>query len=130
MDPRELAASIDHTLLKPNATADAIRHLCAEVRRFLFASVCVNPYWVRLALDELAESGVAVAVVTGFPLGASETAAKVFEAERAIGEGAREIDMVMNVGELTGGNPGATEEDIRAVVVAAHNRGASVKVIL
>lgn len=130
MDARELAASIDHTLLKPDATADAVRRLCAEARRFLFASVCVNPYWVRLASDELGESGVPVATVVGFPLGASETAAKVFEAERAIAEGAREIDMVLNVGELVGGNPGATEEDIRAVVVAAHERGALVKVIL
>lgn len=130
MDPREIAASIDHTLLKPDATADAIRRLCAEARRFLFASVCVNPYWVRLASDELAESGVAVAAVAGFPLGASETVAKVFEAERAIAEGAREIDMVMNVGELVGGNARGTEEDIRAVVVAAHDRGALVKVIL
>jgi deoxyribose-phosphate aldolase len=130
MDPRQLAASIDHTLLKPDATADAIRRLCAEARRFLFATVCVNPYWVRLASDELAESGVAIAAVSGFPLGASETKGKVFEAEQAIAEGAREIDMVMNVGELVGGNPRATEEDIRAVVVAAHNRGALVKVIL
>jgi deoxyribose-phosphate aldolase len=130
MDLREVAASIDHTLLKPDATADAIRRLCAEARRFLFATVCVNPYWVRLASDELAESGVAVAAVAGFPLGASETVAKVFEAERAIAEGAREIDMVMNVGELVGGNARAVEEDIRAVVVAAHDRGALVKVIL
>src|SRR5262245_24033558 len=118
MDPRQLAASIDHTLLKPDATADAIRRLCADARRFLLASVCVNPYWVRLASDELSENGVAVAAVVGFPLGASETAAKVFEAERAITEGAGEIDMVMNVGELVGGNPAAAEEDIRAVVVA------------
>lgn len=130
MDSREIAASIDHTLLKPDATADAIRRLCAEASRFLFASVCVNPYWVRLASDELAESGVAVAAVAGFPLGAGETVAKVFETERAIAEGAREIDMVMNVGELVGGNARAVEEDIRAVVVAAHDRGALVKVIL
>lgn len=130
MDPRTVAASIDHTLLKPDATEEAVRRLCAEARRFFFATVCVNPYWVRLAAEELRSTEVGVAAVAGFPLGAHETRVKVMEAERAIAAGANEIDMVMNVGELVGGDARAVEEDIRAVVVAAHDRGALVKVIL
>ncbi len=130
MGSREIAATIDHTILKSSATVDDIRRLCAEARKYLFATVCVNPYWVKLASDELGETEVEVATVVGFPLGASETAAKLFEAEHAIAEGAREIDMVMNIGELVGGNPAVVEEDIRAVVTAAHDRGAIVKVIL
>ncbi|MEI9814400.1 MAG: deoxyribose-phosphate aldolase [Acidobacteriota bacterium] len=130
MDPRSIAALIDHTLLKPEATAEAIRRLCAEARQFYFAAVCVNPCWVRLSADELLESGVAVATVVGFPLGANQTATKVFETERAIEAGANEIDMVMNIGQLLGGDRRAAEEDMRAVVESAHARGAIVKVIL
>lgn len=119
-----VAALIDHTLLKPDATEVAIRQLCAEALEFSFACVCVNPYWVKLA----ASSGVTVATVVGFPLGANETAIKVAETARAVEAGAREIDVVVNVGELVGGNLKVVGEDLRAVVAAAG--GALVKVIL
>jgi len=129
-DVNSVAALIDHTLLKPDATEAAIRRLCEEARLNNFAAVCVNPYWVQLAVAELTGTGVAVATVVGFPLGANETSIKVAEAERAVLAGAREIDMVLNVGELVGGNVRAVGEDIRAVTDAAHRGGAMVKVIL
>lgn len=122
LTPQAVAALIDHTLLKPEATAAAVRKLCAEAREHGFATVCVNPYWVELAVAE----GVAVATVVGFPLGANATAIKVAEAERAVRAGAAEVDMVLNVGELVAGNLRAVGEDIRAVVSC----GAPVKVIL
>jgi deoxyribose-phosphate aldolase len=130
MPVREIAALIDHTLLKPQATAADIRKLCQEARRYGFATVCVNPYWVTLAAAELAGSSVQVAAVAGFPLGANTAAIKVTETERAITDGAREIDMVLNIGELCAGNLDAVRADIAAVVNAAHARGALVKVIL
>jgi deoxyribose-phosphate aldolase len=125
-----IAALIDHTLLKPEATEADIRKVCAEARQFGFASVCVNPCWVRLVASELAGSGVKVCAVVGFPLGANTTEIKVAETAGAIRAGAREIDMVLNVGELRGGNADAVHGDIRAVVETAHAGGAIVKVIL
>ena len=125
-----LAALIDHTLLKPEATAEEIRRLCAEARQYGFASVCVNPYWAPLAAGELSGSPVRVCAVVGFPLGANATEIKAAEAEAAARAGAQEIDMVLNIGELRGGNHGAVEADIRAVVQAAAAGGAIVKVIL
>lgn len=125
-----IAASIDHTLLRPDATAADIRKVCEEARQYRFASVCVNPYWVPLVAAELAGSPVKVCTVVGFPLGANATATKVAETETAIRVGAQEIDMVLNIGELCGGNYDAVREDIRAVVNAAHQGGAIVKVIL
>jgi deoxyribose-phosphate aldolase len=125
-----IAALIDHTLLKPEATAGDIRKLCEEARHYGFASVCVNPYWVRLVAKELAGSPVKVCSVVGFPLGASATEIKVAETAAAIRDGAQEIDMVLNIGELRGGNPDAVRADIKAVVDAAHGGGAIVKVIL
>ena len=125
-----VAALIDHTLLRPEATAADIRKVSAEARRYGFASVCVNPYWVSLVAAELAGSPVKVCTVVGFPLGASTTAIKSAETELAVREGAREIDMVLNIGELRGGNGDAVRDDIRAVVEAAHRGGAIVKVIL
>jgi len=125
-----LASLIDHTLLRPDATADDIRKVCAEARKYGFASVCVNPYWVRLAAAELAGSAVKTCSVAGFPLGANATATKVAETESAVRDGAQEIDIVINIGELRGGNYDAVREDIRAVVNAAHAGGAIVKVIL
>jgi deoxyribose-phosphate aldolase len=104
--------------------------MCGEALEFGFAAVCMNPYWARLAASELAGTGVAVATVVGFPLGANETAIKIMETAHAIGAGAREIDMVLNIGELVGGNLRAVGEDIRAVVDTAHAGGAIVKVIL
>ena len=125
-----IAALIDHTLLKPEATEADIRRLCAEARVFHFASVCVNPYWVPVSAKELAGSGVKVCTVAGFPLGASSTEVKSFEAGVAMSEGAQEIDMVLNVGELLGGNHLAVREDIAAVATTVHAGGAILKVIL
>jgi deoxyribose-phosphate aldolase len=125
-----IAALIDHTLLKPEATGADIRKVCAEAREYGFAAVCVNPYWVRLVAGELAGSRVKVCAVVGFPLGANSTEIKVAETAGVIRAGAQEIDMVLNVGELRGGNYDAVREDILAVVEVAHANGAIVKVIL
>jgi deoxyribose-phosphate aldolase len=129
IDPR-IAALIDHTLLKPEATADDVRKLCAEARRYHFASVCVNPYWVPLVTAELAGSDVKVCTVVGFPLGANMTEIKQAEAVAAIQAGAQEVDMVQNVGALRGGDFDAVKNDIQAVAGAAHRGGAILKVIL
>ena len=126
---RDIAAMIDHTLLKPQATDTDIRRLCQEARQYQFVAVCVNPYWVPLAAAELSGSAVRVAAVAGFPLGANTTEIKVKEAETAIAAGAHEVDMVLNIGELCGGNIDAVQRDIAAVVAASHSRGALVKVI-
>jgi deoxyribose-phosphate aldolase len=125
-----IAALIDHTLLKPEATASDIRKVCDEARKYGFASVCVNPYWVPVVTHELAGSAVKVCSVVGFPLGASATSSKVDETQIAVKDGAHEIDMVLNIGELRAGNHRVVEDDIRAVVSAAHATGAIVKVIL
>jgi len=130
MPVREIAALIDHTLLKPQATGADIRRLCQEARRYEFATVCVNPYWVSLAAAEVAGSPVRVAAVAGFPLGANTTAIKVAETEAVMAAGAHEVDMVLNIGELCAGNLEAVRADVTAVVSAAHARGALVKVIL
>jgi deoxyribose-phosphate aldolase len=125
-----IASLIDHTLLRADATRADIFELCREACLYKFASVCVNPYWVPLAARELSASQVLVCTVVGFPLGATSTAAKVAETEAAITAGAKEIDMVQNIGELRGGNHQAVQLDIESVVQAAHRRGAIVKVIL
>jgi len=125
-----IALLIDHTLLRPEATLADIRKLCAEARQYGFASVCVNPFWVPAAATELAGSSVKVCTVVGFPLGASATEVKSFETGVAMAEGALEIDMVINIGALRGGDHDAVREDIVAVVDTAHLGGAIVKVIL
>jgi deoxyribose-phosphate aldolase len=125
-----IARLIDHTLLRPNATREELAKLCAEARQYGFASVCVNPYWVPAAVRELAGSTVPVCTVVGFPLGASATEAKMFETELAVRSGAREIDMVLNVGALRSGDLDTVKRDIRGVVEAAGRGGALVKVIL
>lgn len=125
---QNLARMIDHTLLKPDATKDQIIHLCKEAGEHVFASVCVNPYWVSLAAKELAGTEVKVCTVVGFPLGASTSESKAFETKDAISKGAQEIDMVMNIGALKSGDLATVEQDIRAVVEAAS--GTLVKVIL
>jgi deoxyribose-phosphate aldolase len=127
---REIAALIDHTLLKPQATGADIRRLCQEARQYGFATVCVNPYWVALAASELVGSSVQVAAVAGFPLGANTPGIKAAETEAVIAAGAREVDMVLNIGELCAGNLEAVQAEIAAVVAAAHAREALVKVIL
>jgi deoxyribose-phosphate aldolase len=126
----DVAKLIDHTLLKPDASEEQIRALCAEAKQYGFATVCVNPYWVRLCADLLRGSGVGVTSVIGFPLGAGTTDAKVFEADRAIKDGASEIDMVMNIGALKSRDHRTVARDIAAVAVECHNHGALLKVIL
>lgn len=125
----KLASCIDHTLLKPEAVPDQVRNLCAEARKFGFASVCVNPVYVSLAASELAGTGVKVCTVIGFPLGAATSETKAFETENALQNGAAEVDMVIPVGLLKAGDYRGVAEDIRAVVRAAKGR-AIVKVIL
>jgi deoxyribose-phosphate aldolase len=129
IDPA-IAGLIDHTLLRADATRDDIVKVCREARQYNFASVCINPYWVPLAVAELAGSAVKVCTVVGFPLGATSTEAKVAETEAALRVGAQEIDMVQNVGALRSGDYDAVKSDIAAVVDAAHRAGAIVKVIL
>jgi len=122
-----IASTIDHTLLKADATAAQITTLCDEARQYQFASVCVNSGYVPLAAEQLADSEVKVCSVVGFPLGAMSTEAKVFETEQAIRDGADEIDMVINVGCLKSGLLDAVRGDIAAVRDAS--RGKILKVI-
>jgi len=129
VDP-SIAALIDHTILKADATREEVTKVCREARQYTFASVCVNPYWVPLVRSELAGSPVKVCTVVGFPLGATSTEAKVCETTAAIRAGAQEIDMVINIGALRSGETDAVREDIAAVVRASHAGGAIVKVIL
>lgn len=121
---------IDHTLLKTEATPAQIEKLCAEARQYGFASVCINSLFVPLAHKALQGSGVKTCTVVGFPLGASPTAVKVAETEIAIGAGASEIDMVMAVGLLKGGDYQAVLDDVRALAETSHGSGAILKVIL
>jgi deoxyribose-phosphate aldolase len=130
MNSHEIARLIDHTLLKPGATRQAIEQLCAETRTYHFAAVCVNPYWVPLCVQHLRSSDVAVATVVGFPLGATTTEVKVFEADQACRHGATEIDMVMNIDAFKSGDHAVVAADIRAVVDTVHRHGAIVKVII
>jgi len=127
---QQLAAIIDHTLLRPEATADQVVRLCEEVREFSFGSVMVNSSRVLLAVSKLQGSGVIVGAVVGFPLGASLTSVKVFEAAEAMKLGAREIDMVMNIGALKSGDRHFVSSDIRAVADAVHAQKSLLKVIL
>lgn len=127
---RDWASLIDHTLLKPEATDEDIKKLCEEAARFRFASVCVNPTWVRAAVCNLQGSGVPVCTVIGFPLGATLPDVKAYEARRAICDGAREVDMVINVGALRSGDDCLVEHDIRLVAEAAHEYNAICKVII
>lgn len=128
--PSSIAGYIDHTLLKPDATPAEIEKLCQEARAYHFAAVCVNPPFVKQCADLLRGSGVQVATVVGFPLGAHTTATKVFETEQALVDGATEIDMVINVGALKAKRDDFVRDDIRAVVQVAHRAGAIVKVII
>src|SRR4051795_3775690 len=127
---REWAGLIDHTLLKPEATDEDIKRLCQEAASYRFASVCVNPTWVRIAACSLQGSGVPVCTVIGFPLGATLPDVKAYEARRAIFDGAKEVDMVINVGALKSGDDCLVEHDIRAVAEVAHEYDAICKVII
>jgi deoxyribose-phosphate aldolase len=126
----EIAHLIDHTLLKPDATVQQIAQLCHEALLYQFASVCINPAHVKLAAQLLQNSEVKVCTVVGFPLGATSTEAKVFETQQALDDGATEIDMVINIGALKGGDDALVERDIAAVVETVHRRGALCKVII
>lgn len=125
-----VAAMIDHTLLKPDATQDQIAQLCYEARKYNFASVCVNPTHVRLCAQLLKGSSVKVCTVVGFPLGATPPEVKAYETQQAINEGAAEIDMVINVGALKSHDYQLVERDIATVVRTSHANNAIVKVII
>ncbi|MBP6875605.1 MAG: deoxyribose-phosphate aldolase [Candidatus Eisenbacteria bacterium] len=128
--PDDIASYIDHTLLKSDATGAQIKKLCAEAREHRFAAVCVNPIWAALATRELSGSGVVTCCVVGFPLGATYPEIKALEARRAIREGAREIDMVINIAALKDGDDAQVFADICAVVEACRDGSARCKVIL
>ncbi len=128
--PLDVARYIDHTLLKPEATEAEIDRLADEAREFGFASVCVNPTWVKRSAERLRGSAVKTCAVIGFPLGANTPEIKAMEARRALRDGAREVDMVINVGALKSGDYDFVRRDIEKVVDAAHEGSAIVKVIL
>ena len=128
--PADVAAMIDHTLLKADATRHDIEELCREAGAFKFATVCVNPAWVALSARLLAGTGVGVCSVVGFPLGATTADVKGYETQRAIFDGAREIDMVINVGALKSGDLAVVERDIAAVTAPCRQCGVLSKVII
>ena len=136
MNNLELAKMIDHTILKANATQSDIEKLCEEAKKYNFASVCVNPYWVSLASALLKNSTVKVCTVIGFPLGATSSESKAYETEIAILQGADEVDMVINVGAMKNNKTDIVENDILSVVNSARKTGKTqnkniiVKVIL
>ncbi len=128
--PGSVAGLIDHTLLRPDATRQEIERLCAEALEHGFATVCVNPTWVALCAARLRSSAVGVCAVVGFPLGATTSDVKHFETHRVLFDGAREVDMVINVGALKSNDPRTVERDIEAVTGPARAAGATTKVII
>ena len=126
---KQIARMIDHTVLKPDTVKSEIETLCKEARVYGFASVCVNPCWVKLCAELLKDSEVKVCTVIGFPLGAASPETKAFETRQAIADGAGEVDMVINIGALKDCDTGIVEHDIRAVTDAADGK-ALVKVII
>ncbi|QAR34793.1 deoxyribose-phosphate aldolase [Latilactobacillus curvatus] len=126
----EISQYIDHTLLKPDATQFQITKLIEEAKKYNFMSVMVNPYWVEYATEQLRDSDIKVATVIGFPLGANTTDIKVMETKKAIEDGAQEVDMVQNIGELKAGHIEKVRTDIEAVVKLAHAEDVLVKVII
>jgi deoxyribose-phosphate aldolase len=128
--PLDLAKYIDHTLLRPDVTSNEIDVLCREAVDNGFASVCINPYWVKQSAENLRGSDVKVCTVIGFPLGAMTSDVKAAETRKALRDGAREVDMVINVGALKSGENEIVLKDIERVVDAAHEVGAITKVIL
>lgn len=129
MVTKDLAGMIDHTLLKADATREQLQRLCEEAKRYQFASVCVNPTWVKYADELLQGSGVKVCTVIGFPLGANTPEVKAFETHNAIENGAQEVDMVINIGALKDKDYELVERDICAVTEAAAGK-ALTKVII
>ena len=131
--PQNLAAVLDHTLLRPDATRSQVLQLCHEAAEYRFACAMVNPTWVPLAAAALSGTGIPVGVVVGFPLGAALSASKRDEAAEVLKLGAHDVDMVLNIGLLKSGLPAdyeAVRQDVRGVVELAHGQGAIVKVIL
>lgn len=126
----EISQYIDHTLLKPDATQFQITKLIEEAKKYNFMSVMVNPYWVEYATEQLRDSDIKVATVIGFPLGANTTDIKVMETKKAIEDGAQEVDMVQNIGELKAGHIEKVRTDIEAVVKLAHAEDVLLKVII
>jgi deoxyribose-phosphate aldolase len=126
----QLGHMIDHTLLRPDATQDQIAQLCFEARKYNFASVCVNPSYVRLCAELLKGSPVVVCTVVGFPLGATPTEVKAYEAQQAIRDGASEVDMVINVGAVKSRDYELAERDIASVARACRAGNALLKVII
>ncbi|MFI7496627.1 deoxyribose-phosphate aldolase [Kocuria sp. M4R2S49] len=130
MTTPQLAPYVDHTLLKPEASREQIATLCAEAEQYGFASVCTNPVWTSFVREQLAGSDVLTCAVVGFPLGASATEVKAFEAATAVAAGADEIDMVIDIAAARAGERERVEADVRAVAEAAHQGGARLKVII
>lgn len=130
LTPTDVAAFIDHTLLKPEASREQILTLAAEAAEHGFASVCVNPVWVATSAEALKDATAKVCTVIGFPLGATTTAVKVFEASQSIDNGADEVDMVIDIAAARAGERERLVEDIASVVEVAHAKGAIVKVII
>jgi deoxyribose-phosphate aldolase len=125
-----IASYIDHTLLKPEASESDVLKVCAEAAEYSFKSVCVNPIWVKTVKTALKGSGVLTCSVVGFPLGATPTDVKTFEARGAVLDGADEVDMVINIAAARAGDSGALAEDIASVAEAVHASGAILKVIV
>jgi deoxyribose-phosphate aldolase len=125
-----IAALIDHTLLKPEASDADIAKLCEEARRYGFASACINPYWVPLAANILYGSAVRVCTTIGFPLGSNAVQTKIAEAELALAQGAAELDIVLNIGALRSRDFNSVQNEISGLAALAHSRGALLKVIL
>ncbi|MGX5715741.1 deoxyribose-phosphate aldolase [Arthrobacter sp. MAHUQ-56] len=128
--PGNIAGYIDHTLLKPEASEADVLKVCAEAAEYGFKSVCVNPIWVKTVTTALKGSGVLTCSVVGFPLGATPTDVKAFEARGAVLDGAEEVDMVINIAAARADDKGALVEDIAAVAEAVHGGGAILKVII
>jgi deoxyribose-phosphate aldolase len=129
MKSDQIAAMIDHTLLKADTDRDEVIKLCNEAKKYKFATVCVNPYWVSTAVQALLGSGVGITTVVGFPLGSNNVSVKAAEAQYAIANGATEIDMVLNIGALKSGDIDVVEHDIREVALACKGK-ALLKVII
>ncbi|MBU3829797.1 MAG: deoxyribose-phosphate aldolase [Candidatus Limosilactobacillus merdavium] len=130
LNRNQLAKYLDHTMLKPDATVVMIDQTVDEAIKYQTASVCINPYWVKRVHQKLAGTGINTCTVIGFPLGATSTASKVFEARQAIEDGADELDMVINIGELKAKHDDAVMADIRAVADEVHSHQRVLKVII
>lgn len=130
MTKQEFAKTIDHTILKPDAKFTDIEKLCSEAREYRFASCCVNPFYVKLTNELLVNTGVDTCTVIGFPLGANKTKVKLFEAEQAIIDGAKELDMVINISELINNNLTYVFNEVKQLTELVHQSNCFLKVIV